>query len=366
MVDHSPGAEVSPPVVVSSRLRELVSGIDALYLSGRVRLSEPLLRRLEKAKGHAQTAGEAVPFLFGGVEFGLTPHGLGRYAYRLSHEHGLVGLTPSKHLPPVRVQPRAEFLHGLGPEGTVDAFSELLEAEVGNVRWSVARVDPFADFQGWEVRAEDRSRFVCRAKTRVTFEEPEELTGLQFGRRSGGRMTARVYEKSGQAARTGATFWRDLWGERFREGESVWRVEFEAGRTILRELGIDTPADLFANLGGLWGYATDWLSLRCPIPDGTRSRWPVAPEWETVRRARLRGDAVGLERTAGGRRAASEKRTVSGLCGYLSSFGALRYAYTISEALAQADPVLRDWEQQTGIPFEARVAKKQRRWGWGE
>ena len=146
----------------------------------------------------------------------------------------------------------------------------------------------------------------------------------------------------------------------------MWRVEFEAGRTILRELEIDTPGDLFARLGGLWGYATDWLSFRCPTGDGTRSRWPVAPEWETVRWARLRGDAVGLERTAGGRRAASEKRIVSGLCGYLSSFGALRNAYTISEALAEADPALRDWEQQTGIPFTARVEKKLRRWGWGE
>jgi len=92
----------------------------------------------------------------------------------------------------------------------------------------------------------------------------------------------------------------------------------------------------------------------------------VAPEWETVRRARMRGDAVGLERTAGGRRAASEKRIVSGLCGYLSSFGALRNAYTIGEALAEADPALRDWEQQTGIPFTARVQRKLRRWGWGE
>ena len=93
MVDHSPGAEVSPPVVVSSRLRELVSGIDALYLSGRVGLSESFLRRLEAAKGRAQVAGESVPFVFGGEEFGLAGHGWGRYPYRLSHEHGLVGLT---------------------------------------------------------------------------------------------------------------------------------------------------------------------------------------------------------------------------------------------------------------------------------
>ena len=79
----------------------------------------------------------------------------------------------------------------------MDAFSELVQTEVGDVRWSVARVDPFADFQGWELRADDRSRFVCRAKTLGTFEESDELTGLQFGRRTGGRLTARVLREVG-------------------------------------------------------------------------------------------------------------------------------------------------------------------------
>jgi hypothetical protein len=345
---------------------ELASGIDALYLSGRAVLSGSLLRRLEAGKGRAQASGEPVPFSFGGVEFGLAGHGWGRYAYRLSHEHGLVGLTASGHLPAVRLQPRAEFLHGLGTEAAVEAFSDLVGLEVPDLRWSVARVDLFADFQGWNLRAKDRDRFVCRATTLNTFEESEELTGFQFGRRAGGGLSARIYEKAGQAARTGAAWWPAVWGEHYRPGVPVWRVEFEAGRTMLRELSIDTPQDLFANLGGLWGYATDWLSLRSPTPDSTRSRWPVAPQWETVRRASLRGDAVGLQRTLGGKQAASERRVVSGLCGYLSSFGALRHASTIGEALAQADPALREWEQETGIPFTARVEKKLRRWGWGE
>lgn len=345
-------------------VRELASGLDALYLSGWASLPASFVDGLERAKGRALEAGEAVPFVLGGVEFGLEPRAFGRYAYRLAHEHGLIGFTASEHLPAVRVQPRAKLLHGLGPEATVDLFTGLL-GTVAEPVWSVARADLFADVQGWWPGAEDRHRFVCRAKTVTTHEEAAELTGLQFGRRSGGHLSARLYEKSAEARQTGAEWWFERWGEAYRAGEPVCRVEFEFGRTVLRECRVNTPEDLFREKAGLWGTGTEWLSYRTPSGDQTRSRWPVAPEWEAIRTVSLRDRRVTVERTSRAQTAASEKRIVAGMCGYVSSFAALRNVSTIGEALALADPALREWEHETGIPFTARVGRKLRRWGWG-
>jgi len=342
----------------------LGSGIDSLYLSGRGILPGEFLAKLEAAKRRALETGEPVGFLLGGGEFGLAPHGWGRYAYRLSHEYGLLGFTPRGHLPAVRVQPRAELLHGLGPEGAVDHFSVIV-ASVAEVVWSVSRADLYADVQGWWPRAEERHRFVCRAKTLDTFEESGELTGFQIGRRRGGGLSARLYEKSGQARKTGADWVFDAWGEAYRPGEPVCRVEFEFGRKVLRECSIDTPDDLFRERAGLWGYGTQWLSYRTPTGDGTRSRWPVAVEWEAIRAVSLRDRPVTVRRTTGARGQLAERRVVAGLCGYLSSFAAFRNVDSIGASLDLADPVLREWERETGIPFSARVEKKRRRMEWG-
>jgi hypothetical protein len=192
------------------------------------------------------------------------------------------------------------------------------------------------------------------------------MTGFQFGRRSGGGISARLYEKAGQAQAKGAEWWLDVWGTAYEKDEPVTRIEFEFGRTVLRECNVDTPEDLFRARAGLWGYATEWLSFRRPTADKTRSGWPLVAQWETVRNASLRDWPVTVARTTGARDAASERRIVAGLCGYVSSRAAFRYVDTIDEALGLADPVLREYERTTGIPFQSRAAKKRRRMGWGQ
>ncbi|MDQ2729742.1 MAG: hypothetical protein M3Y91_18200 [Actinomycetota bacterium] len=80
-------------------LSELASGIDALYLSGRGQLRPGLTVR---------------------------PHGWGRYRYCIDHWTARIGLTTSSHLPPVRIQPRSEYLHGIGPTKAVGCLAEPL------------------------------------------------------------------------------------------------------------------------------------------------------------------------------------------------------------------------------------------------
>jgi len=193
----------SDETVASPRLWELASGVDALYLSAWAELPDALLSRLEVAKKRARLSGAPVPFSFGGIEFGLLPHGMQKYQYWLSHEWGALGVTASTHLPPLHWQPRSEFLHGLGVESSVDAIHTVLEAEVGLHRFGVSRVDLFSDWQGWPVGWADESRFVRRT-WRVRAGPGSRSVGGPAGASEAGSMTRRPRSPRARGTRCGS------------------------------------------------------------------------------------------------------------------------------------------------------------------
>jgi hypothetical protein len=211
-------------------VRELASGIDALYLSGRAGISAAVLEELERRRDEALEARRPIAVSMGGEEFGVLPKPFGKYRYCLSHPNGLVGVTASEHLPALRVQPRAELLHGIGPAAAVDWFTSRCETAFGPVAWSVSRLDLFCDVQGWQLDGNERDRFECRAQRRDTHEETEELTGFEFGRRTTGTLAARIYDKTLQVATKGIDYWPAIWGPDFDPDCPVLRVEFEIGR----------------------------------------------------------------------------------------------------------------------------------------
>jgi len=345
-------------------LTELASGVDALYLSGRAAPPASLLERLESARTEAVALDARPPFQFGALEMRIAPHSFGKYRYCLDHPYGRIGLTPSSKLPALRIQPRAEFLHGIGAEATVDAFRDLIEAEVGPVRLSVSRLDLFADFQGWALSGDDRGHFLCRARDTATYEADEDLRGLQFGKRSSGTVSARLYDKTEEMTSSGSNYWLDIWGERCDRDRPVLRVEFELGRVALREFGLDTPEDVLAATGSLWTYLTSkWLTYRTPTIDATKSRWPLAPEWESVTRASVADSSHGIERMYAGKRRGQLINLMPGLVGYLASFGAL----TDSPDFARMIPVLAEflnrYARDSGKTLDWRIFLKQQALG---
>jgi hypothetical protein len=130
-------------------------------------------------------------------------------------------------------------------------------------------------------------------------------------------------------------------------------------------MGLDSPAEVLEAVGGLWSYGMDWLSLRTPAGDLTRSRWPEDERWSWLRGRSLVNGSIGLARTTGARREASLERIVGGLCGYLSSFAAARDVHSLEDALGVAHPALKAYEEATRTPFSTRVDRKiyQRKWG---
>ena len=312
---------------------ELASGVDALYLSGRAAPPAELLLGLERGKATAAKLSEAVPIELGGEEFLMAGHGWGKYSYCLRHRHGQVGLTASSALPAVRVQPRAEFLHGAGPLSAVAWFEEVLGRAVGPVRFGASRLDLHADWQGWAIDGDDRSRFVCRAERRDLHETDERLMGFEFGRRTTGTVCGRIYDKTAEQVQKGNDYWLQIWGETFDPSVPVYRVEFEFGRQGLVEFDLDTLREAVDAAGALWAWATEhWLTYRSPSSDSNRSRWPVASEWVAVQRASLRAEAHGVERMYQGRGKGELRKLMPVLNGCMAGLAALVGAWGIDEA----------------------------------
>ena len=340
-------------------LRELASGVDALYLSGRAELPKRFLARLEDCRAWAGEAKRPAPCEVGELLFGISSHGWGKYRFCLDHEMARIGFSTSHHLPTVRVQPRSEFLHAVGPEAAVAALHEVLAAELGHLRFWVNRVDLFADWQGWSLGLDDAQRFVCRADARRTYEMAGTLTGFEFGSRTTKTFLARLYDKTADIAAKDNAWWLEVWGEQYVPGAPVHRLEFEIGRQGLAEFDLNAPAQVLTAVGDLWAYATGaWLTYRSPTADQTRSRWPLAPEWRQVQRATLRHQVVGLERLRLSRRATSVAKLLPGLTGYLASLGALIGTEGIEDTVRAVGHHLHTYEIVSHTPFADRVARR--------
>ena len=341
-------------------LNEVASGVDAIYFTGRAPLSDALLARLETSRADAQALDGSPPFQFGALEMLMAPHAWGKHRYCLTHPYGRIGITPSLSVPTFRVQPKAEFLHGVGVRAAVQGFRDLLEDECGLVKLQVSRIDLFADFQSWSLSGEDRRRFVCRASDLGTFEEDGTLSGLQFGKRSSGTVDARLYNKTNEMLKSGAQYWREMWNDTYDPNRDVLRIEFEVLRGALREFGLDDPDEVLDATGALWAYLTTWLSYRVPTDDHTRSRWPVAPEWEDVQRARIRDDAIGIERTYGGKQRGELAKMMPAFVGYVARFGALSDCYSEAELLEVLKDYLGRYAEETHVSTDYRIWQKRR------
>jgi len=343
-----------------SSLRELASGVDALYLSARAALSRPFLDELASAKEVARSSGESLPIVVGGESFRVTAGGFNKYRYRLEHPHGLVGVTESEHLPSFWIQPRSEFIHAVGPEAVVEWYRARLAGACENEpSFLVSRIDLHADWQGWSLTGDDRHRFLCRATERDTYEQGEVLSGFVFGRRTTNSVLARIYDKTLEIADKGHEWWFDKWGDRFDPEAKVIRVEVQFGRDGLRPFRINRPEQALEARGDLWRYATGaWLTYRSPTEDATKSRWPLAPEWVDVQGATLMSEAVGLARVRDGIHRGSLRKLLPSLNGYVVALAAHVGTDTIEDTVSALPAYLREYQRRSGRSFSDRVQER--------
>ena len=338
---------------------ELASGIDALYLSGRGTLRAELVEELAHQRDLAE-AGLPAGMALGALPFAMSSRPWGKYRYCLEHPIGRVGFSESRHLPAIRVQPRSEFLHAVGPGQAVMLLTDLLEPLAPDLSFGVSRIDLYTDVTGFPLGLDQHDRFLCRATSRRTYEVDGEVSGFDFGSRKGATVCARVYDKTLDVDRTGKDWWYEIWGEEHDPNDRVTRVELEIGRQALSsDFDLDGPSSVLEAVLGLWRYgAGEWLTHREPTADSNPTRWPLSRQWQVVQGARFEGAAVSLERLQQRGRAGSMRKLTPGLIGYLVAFGVQARTHDIDDTLRALDGHIRNDEIVRRKSFSERIEQR--------
>lgn len=288
---------ISPPANVKVEVEEgrvLSSGFDTLVLSIDVQWeSDALFLKLGELKelakgaemqtpGVLQAAGGADPWIFN-----LAPHGAQGYEWLLVGRGFTLKIgnwmTP-KSRPSVMAELRSEALWHQGPRATADAVRSLLENQGGQVLSVKASradlcVDVLLPAAAWSVHVKDH--LVTRAVNVASFDWHRKLTGLGIG---SGMISARLYDKPLEIATQSHKVWMfDVWRlPSVPLGRRVIRVEFQLRREAIKDLGIDTLAELLAQGGNVWAYCTqEWLKLQ-DDPGKHHTQQQTLPWWGVV------------------------------------------------------------------------------------
>ena len=262
-------------------------GIDSLYLSYQGDLFPEVQARLTKLKQLAQNP-EAdqqalAQYSIAGHIFEVKDKGSSVFPYVLEDGAFRIQLSrASKQLPMAYVKLSSRYLSSVTPQEAEEHLRGILN-ELGTLTDSahVSRLDMFADFVSNEnMESWRRDAWVTRGRNIAAYAVAEQFTGWTVG--LGGIMACRLYNKLLEIVTSGRDDLLPLWqAGGWKQGESIWRVEFQFRREVLGQHNLVDLNSVMANLNGLWSYATtEWLRLTIPNPDDqTRSRWPIHPLW---------------------------------------------------------------------------------------
>lgn len=274
---------ISPPLNVKNdnppTIRALSSGIDTLYLTLNVDWSgSGFLSHLATLKTSAIESDKAVPSQIEDWLYLVQPYGRRGYEWLLeSSEYTLrIGSwdIPKVSKPSVIIEIRSEPLWRLGPGKAAGRILSLIslvsssDLERQTVRdIKVSRADLCVDVLTPESfwNSEVLHSIVCRAKTIRPFYRNSQLIELDGFKVGNGDLVARLYDKKQEIKVKSRKYWMyDIWGlQAIPQGWTVIRVEYQLMRQAIKDLGLDTPDDLFCLSVNLWAYCTqEWLKLQ--------------------------------------------------------------------------------------------------------
>ena len=289
----APSSNRAPANYIEESGRILRCAIDSLYLSFAGELSDKRDWQLKELKELAQADSEVVQaraqIQIGEHLFQVLDHGKKkRCPFILDNPQLRLEIGRGGAIPVAHVQVKNQFLVEAGVDGVVEV-ARFVVGSLGRIDGGekVSRVDLCADFvPRHPITQCSNDAWVTRAKRRIPYYEGDHLTGWSIGK---GCMAARLYDKLFELLNVShKSYLLELWqqaGWKFRE--SVWRLEFQLRRAILKEMAIATVDDLLANLAGIWAYGAEkWLLLKIPNPaDKNPSRWPLHSLWALLQAA---------------------------------------------------------------------------------
>ncbi len=321
-------------------------GVDSLYVSYPGVLPEEWDSKLAALKALAQSENEfeqaTAQVVIGGHLFEVRDKGRGRFSYVLVDNcyHLQVSNKNSRVLPLAYVQISSEYLSSVGVEQAEQSLRYVVNTlGLVNEPANISRVDLFVDFMA-ELRMDSFDPlhdWVTRTQSIDLHYRHNQFSGWSFG--MGGSIGARLYNKQLEIEKKSRKFYLyELWqAAGWNTSAQVWRMEFEAKRDALKELGIYKLDNLLHLQSALWIYLTqDWLRLAVPMPSDTnQTRWPTHPLWDQITRVfDEQGEQPKLQRFTPMRLPADERLFVHGMGG-LTSFMAARGIEDMGEGIGE-------------------------------
>lgn len=347
-------------------------GVDSLYLSYQGNLFPEVQDRLSKLKLLAQNPEidqqALAQYTIAGHIFEVKDKGSSVFPYVLEDGAFRIQLSrASKMLPIAYVKLSSSYLSSVTPK-EAEAHLRGILSELGMLTDSahVSRLDLCADFVSNEnMESWRREAWVTRGKNIAAYAVNEQFTGWTVG--LGGVMAFRMYNKLLEVVETGRDDMFPLWQESgWKEGESIWRVEFQFRREVMQQHGFINLDIVLANLNGLWSYAsTEWLRLTLPNPDDkTRSRWPLHPLWGYISSIDWETDGGPLSRSFKATRLPEDKRLfalgASSIASYMAKNKITDYSVGIDGYLNGLYNHLQTQGGYIGLPAEEVMLEKVR------
>ena len=339
-------------------LRILRAGIDTLEVSFCGDVSEQVAEELDRAKSAAFVTPQ--PFPAGFVEMMVQGKAYGWWRWRMVCPEFAVVMK--KGGAPGGVTAQVWFsAYGLANRTPGDLWGlvRMTMECLGTFKpLSVSRCDVCADVQGWVPTLKNMAGIVCAASYRGTHGTEKDVQTFDYGK---GAAMMRIYNKTVELDVHQKGWMRELWGhsQDYDPSEDVWRVEFQARRTILKELGLHTVEHALSNPGALLDYGLSWCNLRVPTPDATKTRWPEDPTWTALRKAVFGG--VPLGRSVLPSSVMNLDQVKSRVIGNVATAGAYFGTTDWLKTLQMLSMLIEVHMMDEGIDFAARVEDKRRR-----
>ena len=326
------------------KIRLLLNGIDSLYCVYYclpVRPNGIDFRRLNEQKEDIRQSKRKnpLPVILGNTEFFLQPYGTAS-GYPLVIENGDFKIEMGEfNKPNFYVKYSSQALWRESAFLLHEKFLQWISSVDYRPyhREGISRVDFSFDYNLPSMDFNEDS-FVSYSSIDSKHRRDRQAQTFTMGK---GDIVLRVYDKVAEIKQKSDKVWFYLLWE---QDENVWRIEWEAKKTVLRQYGIVTFDDLKTKQGDLLHYlATEHDTLRIPNDDSNTSRWPLHPLWIDLQARIAELDHLGISRINGEQAVMEERlqRMVISIYGYLKRIAAIECVQG-NHSMIEVGEVLKD------------------------
>lgn len=339
------------------------TAIDSLYFSCKGTLDHDFINILEVLKNQAIESGKDEIYKILDYKFAVKPYGGRGYKYKMENNSFSCSVTDSNNFPNLYIQIRASYLYELSDIKAYKKIKEWIKKSgifIDRPKTSLSRIDLCTDFQGFIFRKEDADRIVCKATSDSGYGLLKNFTGFSFGK---GDIVLRIYNKSFEIKQSNKDWMIEVWkkSELYNEKQGVWRIELQLRRNSLKQFNINNPEGSFDKLKGLWDYGLNWCQVKEISSNKQKSRWKEDKSWQYIRENASFSGKKEVERVTESVNLTNERKIISGLAGYFTSYCAIKRLELFEEALPF---IYRDFElhyQKKNQTIEGVIKEKSER-----